>query len=188
VIFLGLRGTAVVCTVSIVHSRSRESHRKQMHVVSPSLLEWNHVMRVPLQGCPKSECRLTCVRMQWVHWTNLRALSTLCCHLWRRGACFAYAVSSPRMDYSVLTLRIMTKTLFLADDSPNALLRPLQSSGRGVTGIEQFWFGSVLPLVGSRSLGIGLSPIRAVLPNVWDFSFYISNRKCKTGFITKTKI
>jgi hypothetical protein len=31
-------------------------------------------MRVPLQECPKSECRLTCVRMQWVHWTN--------CALW----------------------------------------------------------------------------------------------------------
>jgi hypothetical protein len=24
----------------------------------------DHVMRVPLQGCPKSECRLTCIRMQ----------------------------------------------------------------------------------------------------------------------------
>jgi hypothetical protein len=30
----------------------------------------DHVMCVPLQGCPKSECILTCVRMQWVHWTN----------------------------------------------------------------------------------------------------------------------
>jgi hypothetical protein len=30
----------------------------------------DRVMCVPLQGCPKSECRLTCVQMQWVHWTN----------------------------------------------------------------------------------------------------------------------
>jgi hypothetical protein len=30
----------------------------------------DHVMCVPLQWCPKSEYRLTCVRMQWVHWTN----------------------------------------------------------------------------------------------------------------------
>jgi hypothetical protein len=28
--------------ILIVHSRRRESHRKQMHVVSPYLLEWNH--------------------------------------------------------------------------------------------------------------------------------------------------
>jgi hypothetical protein len=28
------------------------------------------LMCVPLQGCPKSERRLSCVRMQWVHWTN----------------------------------------------------------------------------------------------------------------------
>jgi hypothetical protein len=35
---LGRRGPAAIyCT--IVHSRRRESHRKQMHVVSPSLLE-----------------------------------------------------------------------------------------------------------------------------------------------------
>jgi hypothetical protein len=27
---------------SIVHSRRRESHRKQMHVISPSLLELTH--------------------------------------------------------------------------------------------------------------------------------------------------
>jgi hypothetical protein len=30
----------------------------------------DHMMRVPLQGCPKSECRLTCIRMQRVHWSN----------------------------------------------------------------------------------------------------------------------
>jgi hypothetical protein len=30
------------CTIPTVHSRRRESHRKQMHVISPSLLELNH--------------------------------------------------------------------------------------------------------------------------------------------------
>jgi hypothetical protein len=49
----------------------------------------DHVMRVPLHGCSKSECRLTYVRMQWVHWTNC-ALSTPCCQLWRHGAWFVY--------------------------------------------------------------------------------------------------
>jgi hypothetical protein len=41
----------------------------------------DHVMRVPLQGCPKSECRLTCVRMRWVHWTKcaLCPLLTVSC-------------------------------------------------------------------------------------------------------------
>jgi hypothetical protein len=36
------RITSVCHNVAIVHSRRRESHRKQMYVVSPSLLEWNH--------------------------------------------------------------------------------------------------------------------------------------------------
>jgi hypothetical protein len=31
-----------VLKACIVHSRRREGHRKQMHVISPSLLEWNH--------------------------------------------------------------------------------------------------------------------------------------------------
>jgi hypothetical protein len=74
----------------------------------------DHVMRVPLQGCPQSECRLTCVRMQWVHWTNLRALSTPCCQLWRRGACFVYAVWSPRMDYSNFTETFATIIRFIS--------------------------------------------------------------------------
>jgi hypothetical protein len=67
-----LHGLISPTVQTIVHSRRRESHSKQMHVISPSLFEWNHAAItwcVPLQGCPKSEYRLTCVRMQWVHWT-----------------------------------------------------------------------------------------------------------------------
>jgi hypothetical protein len=35
------------------------------YVFTLRIKSWSdHVKRVPLQGCPKSECRLTCIRMQ----------------------------------------------------------------------------------------------------------------------------
>jgi hypothetical protein len=40
--YKGVILSPVQWNLSIVHSRRRESHRKQMHVISPSLLEWNH--------------------------------------------------------------------------------------------------------------------------------------------------
>jgi hypothetical protein len=61
----------------------------------------DHMMRVPLQGCPKSECRLTCVRMQWVHWTNRALCPLLAVSCDNTGlALFTMTLSSPRMDYS----------------------------------------------------------------------------------------
>jgi hypothetical protein len=60
-------------------------------------------MRVPLQGCPKSECRLTCVGMQWVHWTNCALCPLLAVSCGDAGiALFTLTVSSPRMDCSEL--------------------------------------------------------------------------------------
>jgi hypothetical protein len=86
-----------------VHSRRRECHRKQMHVISPSLNKMkscsDHVKRVPLQGCPKSECMLTWVRMQWVHWTNCGLCPLLVVSCGDTGlGLFTLTVSSPRMD------------------------------------------------------------------------------------------
>jgi hypothetical protein len=79
---------------TIVHSRRQESHRKQMHV-----------MRVPLQGCTKSECRLTCIRMQWVHWSNCSLCPLLAVSCGDAGlALFTLTVSSPQMDYSLYVL------------------------------------------------------------------------------------
>jgi hypothetical protein len=57
-------------------------------------------MCVPLQGCPTSECRLTCVRMQWVHLTNCALCTLLAVSYGDEGlALFTLTVSSPRMDY-----------------------------------------------------------------------------------------
>jgi hypothetical protein len=59
----------------------------------------DHVMRVPLQGCPKSECRLTCFRMQWVHWTNCALCPLLAVSCGDAGIyLFTMTLSSPRMD------------------------------------------------------------------------------------------
>jgi hypothetical protein len=89
-------------TFSLVHSRRQESHHKQMHVISPLLLEWNHAAItwcVPLQGCPKSKCRLTCIRMQWVHCTNCALCPLLAVSCGDVGlALFTQTVLSPRMD------------------------------------------------------------------------------------------
>jgi hypothetical protein len=59
----------------------------------------DHVMGVPLQGCPESECRLTYVRIQWAPWTNcaLCPLLAVSCGDARLGL-FTLTVSSPRMD------------------------------------------------------------------------------------------
>jgi hypothetical protein len=60
----------------------------------------DHVMRVPLQGCPMSECRLTCIRLQWVHWSNCALCPLLAVTCGDTGlALFTLTVSSPRMDY-----------------------------------------------------------------------------------------
>jgi hypothetical protein len=88
-----------------VHSRRRESHRKQMHVISSSLLEWNHAAitwSVYLcRVCLKSECRLTCVRMQWVPWTTCALCPLLAVSCGDTGlGLFTLTVSSPRMDCS----------------------------------------------------------------------------------------
>jgi hypothetical protein len=87
----------------IVRSRRRESRRKQMHVISPSLLEWNH------EAITWCVCTVVGVSEVWMQVNvrpnavstlkYLRALSTPCCQLLRSGTCFVYAVSSPRMDY-----------------------------------------------------------------------------------------
>jgi hypothetical protein len=98
----GLTGHPYVCT--IVHSRRRESHRKKnardisfaLRIKSCS----DHVMCVPMQGCPKSEWRLTCVRMQWGHWTNCALCPLLAVSCGDAGlTLFTLTVSSPRMDY-----------------------------------------------------------------------------------------
>jgi hypothetical protein len=59
----------------------------------------DHVMGVPLQRCPNSECRLTCVRMQWVTWTKcvLWPLLAVSCGVTGLGL-FTLTVSSPRME------------------------------------------------------------------------------------------
>jgi hypothetical protein len=58
-------------------------------------------MLVPLQGCPMYECRLTCIRMQWVHWSNCALCPLLAVSCGDAGfALFTLTVSSPRMDYS----------------------------------------------------------------------------------------
>jgi hypothetical protein len=57
------------------------------------------VKRVPLQGCPKSECRLTWVRMQWVHWTNCALCPLLAVSCGDTGlGLFTLTVWSPRID------------------------------------------------------------------------------------------
>jgi hypothetical protein len=56
-------------------------------------------MGVPLQGCPKSKCRLTCVRMQWEPWTNCALCLLLAVSCGDTGlGLFMLTVSSPRMD------------------------------------------------------------------------------------------
>jgi hypothetical protein len=61
----------------------------------------DHVMGVPLQGCPKSECRLTCVQTQWVPWTNCALCPLLAVSCGDTGlGLFTLTVSSPRMDYT----------------------------------------------------------------------------------------
>jgi hypothetical protein len=58
-------------------------------------------MGVPLQECPKSEYRLTCVRMQWVPWTNCALCPLLAVICGDTGlGLFTLTVSSPRMDCS----------------------------------------------------------------------------------------
>jgi hypothetical protein len=53
-------------------------------------------MRVPLQGCQKSECRLPCV---WVTWTNCALCPLLAVSCGDTGlGLLTLTVSSPRMD------------------------------------------------------------------------------------------
>jgi hypothetical protein len=60
-------------------------------------------MGVPLQGCIKSECRSTCVRMQWVHWNNCALYPLLAVSCGDTGlGLFTLTVSSPRMGCTIL--------------------------------------------------------------------------------------
>jgi hypothetical protein len=79
----------------------------------------DHVIRVPLQGYPKSECRLTCVRMQWVHWTNCALCPLLAVTCGEAGlALFTMTLSSPRMDYRwTLTVSIKSLQLYPGGES-----------------------------------------------------------------------
>jgi hypothetical protein len=65
----------------------------------------DHVMRVPLQGCPKSECRLTCVRMQGVHWTNCALCPLLAV---RCGDAGLALFTLPRLSRSYRTWRTVS--------------------------------------------------------------------------------
>jgi hypothetical protein len=49
----GMRTAAIPKMGTTVHSRRRESHRKQMHVISPSLLESNHADGCTVAGVSK---------------------------------------------------------------------------------------------------------------------------------------
>jgi hypothetical protein len=98
----------------------------------------DHVMCVPLQGCPKSECRLTYVRMQWVKWTNCALCPLLAVSCGDAGvALFTLTVSSPRMDYSTDTLSVT-----------NILLRRILFSGRSLLMLQR---DVLLPSSGSKS-------------------------------------
>jgi hypothetical protein len=69
----------------------------------------DHVMGVPLLGCPKSECRLTCVRMQWVTCTICALCPLLAVSCGDTGlGLFTLTVSSPRMDCSAHKARSFT--------------------------------------------------------------------------------
>jgi hypothetical protein len=81
-------------------------------------------MCVPLQGCPKSECRLTYVRMQWAHWTNCVLCPLLAVSCSDAGlALFTLTVSSPWMYYKCCTF-----TAFRASTSKMAHLRVSQDT------------------------------------------------------------
>jgi hypothetical protein len=102
-------------SVTTVHSRRQESHRKQNALDISFALRMkscsDHVMCVciPLQGCPESECRLTCDRMQWVHWTNCALCPLLAVSCGDAGLdLFTLSLSSPRMDYRLYSNSSLT--------------------------------------------------------------------------------
>jgi hypothetical protein len=73
-------------------------------------------MGVPLQGCPESECRLTCVRMQQVTWTNCALCPLLAVSCVNTGlGLFTLTVSSPRMDCNILQKRDVSCSFFVSE-------------------------------------------------------------------------
>jgi hypothetical protein len=82
----------------------------------------DHEMGVPFQGCPKSECRLTWVRMQWVPWTNCALCPLLAVSCGDTGlGLLTLTVSSPRMDFSYMrkhsTFMTWSRWMFLWEGS-----------------------------------------------------------------------
>jgi hypothetical protein len=91
----------------------------------------DHVMGEPLQGCPQSECRLTCVRMQRVPWTNCALCPLLAVSCGDTGlGLFTLTVSSPRMDCIVQWQRMHKVHSHLCRDSADIFVLKLRCNKR----------------------------------------------------------
>jgi hypothetical protein len=78
-------------------------------------------------GCPKSRCRLTCVRMQWVHWTNFALCPILPISCGDTGlGLFTLTVSSPRMDCRLQWTTLLSPLCWLGLASLTSKIWPFQ--------------------------------------------------------------